>query len=123
MLRVYGRTRDTLTGAKTWHTVVTDQRGFDDMVFLTNLVQVLKLNLGESPFFADWGIPAHESVVTQIYPDYYVALTQQRFASHFMSLLLEKRPDTRDETGRPSPTYHFEAVTNYGATLVDDVPV
>ena len=122
-MRVYGRTRDVLTGAKTWHVVTTDARGFNDMVYLTNMVQVLKLNLGESPFYSDWGIPARDSVVTQIYPDYYVALTHQRFAARFMSLMLQKLEDTLDETGRPSPSYHFEAVTNYGATLVDDVPV
>jgi hypothetical protein len=123
MMRVYGRTRDVLTGEKTWRVVTTDEQGFNDMVFLTQLAQVCKLNLGESPFFADWGIPARESVVTQIYPDYYVALTQQRFAPHFMSLMLEKREDALDETGRPMPHYHFEAVTSYGAYLANDVPI
>ena len=76
-----------------------------------------------SPFFADYGIPARESVVTQIYPDFYVQLIQQRMAPHFMSLMLEHRPDALDETNRPMPHWHFEAVTNYGSTIVDDVPV
>lgn len=123
MLRTFGRTRDVLTGKKTWVVVTTDRRGFDDMVWLTTLAQICKLNLGESPFFADWGIPARESVVTQIYPDFYVQLIQQRVAPHFMSLMLEHRPDATDETGRPMPHYHFEAITNYGSTIVDDVPV
>ena len=103
--------------------VQTDARGFDDMVWLTTLAQICKLNLGESPFFADWGIPARESVVTQIYPDYYVQLIQQRVAPHFMSLMVEHRPDEVDETGRPMPHWHFEAVTHYGAYLAVDVPV
>lgn len=123
MLRTYGRTRDTLTGEKTWRTVVTDRHGFDDMVWLTTLAQICKLNLGESPFFADWGVPARESVVMQIFPDFYVQLIQQRVAPHFMSLMLEHRPDAMDELGNPTPHYHFEAITNYGSTIVDDVPV
>jgi hypothetical protein len=123
MKRTYGRVRDTETGAKTWVEVTTDANGHDDMVWLTTLVQVCKLNLGESPFYSDWGIPAHASVVTQIYPDFYVALTQQRFAPHFMSLFLYKVDDAFDDTGRPAPHYRFEAVTNAGAYLARAVPM
>jgi len=123
MLRTWGRTRDVLTGKKTWVEVTTDEGGHDDMVMLTTLAQVLKLNLGESPFYADWGIPAEPSVVTQIYPDYYVQLTQQRFAPLFMSLFLQKMPDAVDERGAPSPYYSFECVTNYGAYLAYQVPI
>lgn len=122
MLRTWGRTRDVLTGKKTWVEVTTDEGGHDDMVWLTTLAQVCKLNLGESPFYADWGIPAEPSVVTQIYPDFYVQLTQQRFAPLFMSLLLQKLPDAVDERGAPAPYYHFEVVTTYGAYLAYDVP-
>jgi hypothetical protein len=123
MPHVYGRTRDALTGAKTWQMVTTDASNQDDMVSLTWLAQVLKLNLGESPFYASWGIPAHPSVQTQIPPDYYVALTQQRFLSRFMSLTMMRFPDAMDETGRPAPYYHFAAVTHLGATLFADVPI
>jgi hypothetical protein len=123
MQRTWGRTRDTLSGKKTWRQVTTDAQGFDDMVMLTTLAQVCKLNLGESPFYADWGIPAQASVITQIYPDFYVQLTQQRFAPFFMSLFLQHLPDAVDETNRPMPHYHFEAVTHYGAYLADDVPI
>ena len=93
------------------------------MVYLTNLAQVLKLNLGESPFYADWGIPAHTSVVTQIYPDYYINLTQQRFMPLFASLLVRKMPDAIDETGRPAPYYYFQCLTHSGAYLADNVPI
>lgn len=123
MLRTWGRVRDVLTGEKTWVEVTTDEQGFDDMVMLTTLAQVCKLNLGESPFYADWGIPAEPSVITQIYPDYYVQLTQQRFAPFFPSLLMHKMPDAVDERGAPAPYYSFEAVTHYGAFLAYQVPI
>lgn len=121
-MRTYGRTTDVETGEKTWEVVTTDANGLNDMVWLSTLAQVCKLNLGESPFYADWGIPAQPSVMTQIYPDFYVTLTQQRFASHFMSLLLYKLDDAWDETGRPAPHYRFEVLTNSGAYLAEDVP-
>jgi hypothetical protein len=45
-MRVFGRTQDILTGAKTWWVVTTDVNGFNDSVYLTALAQVIKLNLG-----------------------------------------------------------------------------
>lgn len=50
-MRTFGRTTNILTGVKTWVEIDTDSAGFNDAVWLTTLVQVLKLNLGESPFF------------------------------------------------------------------------
>jgi hypothetical protein len=91
------------------------------MVYLTNLIQVIKLNLGESPFFSNWGIPAHHSIVTQIAPDYYMTLIQQRFASHFLLLTITKS-EGFDEDGRPSPLYNVNVITTYGAQLSVKVP-
>jgi hypothetical protein len=122
-VRTYGRTRDTLTGVKTWQVITTDANGFNDMVWLTTLAQCCKLNLGESPFWADWGIPAQASVMTQTQPNYYMALMQQRFAPYFMSLLLSKFPDAFDSTGRPMPYYAITVITNWGAYLERVVPV
>ena len=122
-MRTYGRLEDTLTGKKTWVVVTTDPNGFNDNVWLTTLVQVCKLNLGELPFYSDWGIPAHPSVLTQIYPDFHIALTQQRFAPYFTSLFMYKMEDAIDDTGRPAPHYRFEAVTNAGAYLAAAVPM
>jgi hypothetical protein len=116
-MRTYGRTQDVLTGAKSWKVVTTDVGGFNDSVWLTTLAQVLKLNLGESPFFGDWGIPAHTSIVLQIAPDYYMTLTQQRFASYFASLILIRVLDAVDDDGRPAPAYQINALTNYGASI------
>jgi hypothetical protein len=122
-MRAFGRTRDVLTGKKTWIQVNTDVNGHNDMVLLTALVQCLKLNLGESPFWADWGIPAYTSIITQIHPDLYLALMQQRFAPYFMTLMMEKMEDVVDESRRPAPYYSITVITNYGATLETMVPV
>jgi hypothetical protein len=133
-MRTYGRTQDVRSGKKTWWVVTTDVNGFNDSVWLTDLAQVCKLNLGESPFFANFGIPAHPSVVTQVFPDFFLARTQQQFASHFASLILTTLPvdqGTADsfasgQGGAPAPRYYFSVLTNYGSrigvTLAPDFP-
>lgn len=118
-MRVWGRVYDTLFPDKwTWQVVETDANGFDDLPMVTALVQVLKLSLGESPFYADYGIPGHQSVMTQIYPDYYVALTQQRYAQYFGSLIITRRPNTVQTLKQaPVPTYDVKLVTHQGVRL------
>lgn len=102
--------------ASPWQEVDTDENGNNDAVWLTTLVQVLKLNLNESPFFASYGIPAYESVVQQVFPDYYVSLTQQLFAPYFASLLITRQPD-------PTPTYVVNVVTNQGVKVSASIPI
>jgi hypothetical protein len=101
-----------------WVEVTTDDQGYNDAVYLTALVQVLKLNLGESPFWGDWGIPAKPAIVQQVFPDYYSTLTAQRFAPRFASLILTKvSPTPLDNKGRPVPTYSIAVVTQYGSKI------
>jgi hypothetical protein len=121
-MRTWGRIRNTLTGVKTWVEVTTDAAGFNDMVYLTALVQVCKLNLNESPFYASWGIPAHPSVVNQIPPDYYMALIQQRFSPQFLALTMTRMPNAVDDSGRPAPFYYISVITHVGAFLETNVP-
>ena len=123
-MRTYGRTVDVLTGKKTWWVVTTDSNGFNDSVYITTLAQVCKLNLGESPFFANYGIPAHPSVVMQIYPDFYMIRTQQQFVPYFTSLIMTPAPIRQGSAdsyvygdGRPIPAYNFQVLTNYGAIV------
>jgi hypothetical protein len=124
-MRTYGRTQDVLTGKKKWWVVLTDNNGFNDSVWLTTLAQVCKLNLGESPFFANYGIPAHESVVTQIFPNFFLARTQQQFASHFASCIVTPLPvgqgtadsEATGQEGRPAPRYYINVLTNYGSRI------
>lgn len=112
MMRIWGR----VGPAKTWTEVVTDSDGNDDYVYITNLIQVLKLSRNESPFFADWGIPAQLSVVQQVFPDIYVALTQAQFAPFFASLIIAKLPS-------PTPTYQVSIVTKQGVKFQATIPV
>jgi hypothetical protein len=96
--------------------VQTDSTGSDDYVWLTTLCQNLKLNLGESPFYADRGIPAQRAVIEQVFPDYYVNLNQQYFASYFASLSIAKQASS-------TPTYNINAVLNNGTKLQTTVAV
>lgn len=111
-MRTWGRPN----GSKTWVEVTTDANGYDDLVWITTLCQTLKLNLGESPFHADYGIPAHESIVQQVFPDFYVTLTQQQYASHFASLIISRQSST-------TPTYLVNVTTQQGVKINATVPI
>ena len=116
-MRTYGRIvpNNLYPYQKQWIEVATDPNGWNDAVYLTTLNQVCKLNLGESPFFSNYGIPAHESVVTQIAPDLYMTIIQQQFAPYFSYLSLTRLPDTQDDRGAPVPTYSYKAQFHTGA--------
>ena len=105
-----------------WIEVDTTPDGFDDYVYATTLIQVFKLNLGESPFYANYGIPAKPSVVSQIAPDFYAMQTQQQFAQYFASLTVARAPAP---TGYPqdTPTYNVEITTHQGLKLSASVPI
>lgn len=109
-LRTWGRTTDAY-GNKTWVEVATDSNGLNDNVYLTVIAQVLQLQLNESPFYANYGIPAQQSVMTQVFPDYYAMMVQQQFAQFFASLTI-----TRVSQSNP-PVYNVNAVTQSGAVL------
>ena len=109
-MRTYGRTTNQ-DGSKTWVKVESDPlTGSNSWVYVTTLCQALLLNLGESPFYADYGLPAEQSVIQQIAPDFYVSRTQQRFAQFFASLIVAKDP------AADHPTY------NINATLFEGTP-
>lgn len=108
-MRTYGRiTNDD--GTKTWVVVTTDANGFDDDVYLTTLCQVFLLFLGESPFYANYGLPAKQTIVQQAQPDFYVSVIQQQFAPFFASLVVAK------EASDP-PTYRINVIKNNGAKV------
>ena len=117
-MRVYGRTTD-VNGNKTWVEVETDANGLNDYVYITALAQELQLNLGESPFWGDRGIPAHPSVVQQVAPDYYTMLVQKRYAPFFTSLVISKIP----ESPGVDPTYRVNVTTQYGVSAELHVPI
>jgi hypothetical protein len=114
-MRVYGRTTDEYRNI-TWQVVETDSNGFNDAVYVTALAQCLSLNLNESPFYAQFGIPAQPSVITQIFPDFYVNYIQSQYAQYFTSLKILKVPIQY-------PYYDIYAVTHIGSTIQAQVPI
>jgi hypothetical protein len=105
-MRTWGRAADG-----SWIEVTTDANGYNDAVYLTTLIQVLKLAPGESPFFANYGVPARASVVSGIFPDFYTNLTQQQFSPYFASLQITRQPNSNP------PAYDVAVLTNTGATI------
>ena len=114
-MRVWGRITNP-DGTKSWVEVSTAPNGSNDMVYLTWLAQVLLLNLAESPIYSQYGIPAHPSVVSQIFPYFYITRTQGVFAPLFASLIVTKIP-------AEFPFYQINVITNDGTVINDQVPI
>lgn len=114
-MRTYGRITSP-AGVTSWTEVDTDANGYNDAVYLTTLAQVLKLNLGESPFYANFGIPQIQTITTQVLPDYYVMQTQSQFAPMFQSLIINRI------SGASPPTYRATATLHDGAVAIMDIP-
>lgn len=110
-MRTWGRIADSSGNLTKWVEVSTDANGKNDMVYLTALAQALQLVLGESPFYANYGLPAFQTIVTQVFPDYYVMQTQAQFAPFFASLTVSRA------SGYTSPTYNIQAITHSGAII------
>lgn len=113
-MRTYGRLPADEFGARRWVEVQTQDNGSNDYVYVTTLCQCLQLILGESPFYANHGIPAEQAVIQQIFPDFYVYQTQRQFAPFFASLIITKLP-------LATPTYRVNVVTNYGTRVERDI--
>lgn len=109
-MRTYGRITNE-DGSKTWVVVETDANGYSDNVYLTTLVQCLKLNLGESPIYANYGIPQYQTIVTQVLPDYYVMQTQTQLSQYFASLTISR------VQGSFPPVYQVNATCHNGAII------
>lgn len=114
-MRTFGRVYNP-DGSYKWTEIQTDAAGFDDDVWITTLIQCLKLELNESPFYANFGIPGQRSVLQQIFPDFYVTQTQQQFAPRFASLMIAK-------VDSPTPTYSISITTTQGAKIGLQIPV
>ena len=84
-------------------------------IYLATLAQTLRLNQGESPFYANYGIPAQNSVHTQIPPNLAVNRTQTQFAPYFASLTVLKQQNATN------PTYNVNAVFQNGTIISSQV--
>lgn len=114
-MRIFARYTD-IAGNKLWAVVETGKDGSNDMVNLVWLVQVCLLMLGESPFYAQYGIPAKAAVTQQIPPDFYVARIQQQFSPYFAALII-----TRVQ-GPENPTYKVNVTLHNGQNYTISVP-
>src|SRR5271155_714373 len=113
-MRTYARVRNA-DGSKKWIVISTSSTGDNSMVWLVTLCQVLLGNRNESPFFADYGIAAEQSVQTQTAPDYDIARTQRQFAPYFASLTIARRNSN-------PPTYNIVAITLQGTVINFSLP-
>lgn len=111
-MRVYGRP----AGQLNWVTVSTRPNGNNDAVYITALCQVLLLNLEESPFYANYGIPAVQSIITQIFPNYYAMQVQSQYSQYFAQLVITAM------AGTTSPVYTVKITTHSGAVIALKVP-
>ncbi|MDI2113089.1 hypothetical protein [Commensalibacter nepenthis] len=105
-MRIYHKVRNEDTGKEEWLVLTSD-----DDVYVYWLIQVLRLVLGESPFYSTYGIPAVETIATNIYPDYYVALVRDQFSPYFASLTITRVTQERD------PIYNVNVLTNNGRQI------
>jgi hypothetical protein len=110
-VRLYGRV------GKTWFQVQTDAQGNNDLVYVTAVLQCVKLNKGESPFYSWAGIPAEDAVIQQVFPDYDVSVIQQVYAPNFASLIISRRP------GGITPVYDVNVITHQGVKLNPSVKI
>ena len=108
-MRTYGRI--AVGSQLVWKEVDTAASGDNSQVYLTTLIQCLKLILGEDPFWGNYGIPVYQSISQQLYPDYYVNLIQQNFAQYFASLSITK------VTTVSYPSYNVSVIFLTGGTF------
>ena len=103
-----------------WVEVVPDANGNTDYIYITALLQCFRLNLGESPFWANFGIPAKISVQTQQPPDYYVSFIQTYFSKYFASLIIAKQPTSPNAT---TPIYNVYIVRKNGSIFQQQIGI
>jgi hypothetical protein len=106
-MRTYARLGGDSTKPGAWTVITTDAQGHNDYVWLVTLIQCLLLGQGESPFYAQYGIPGPQAVISQVAPDFFVARTQQQFAPYFAALLINR-------TSSNPPTYKINVTFNNG---------
>lgn len=123
--RIWGRvytiqpSDDNPIGVYTWQAVTPDADGNADYVYITDLVQVLAGSPGESPFYSNYGIPGQQSVIQQLFPDFYANLTQTQFAQFFAALTITRVTPTDQAVG---PYYKVNITRHNGSKYMANVP-
>jgi hypothetical protein len=123
-LNADGSFQRTANGGYVWKTVQTDSNGFDGYVWLATLTQCLLLVKGESAFYANYGISSIQAVITQVYPDYDVQITQQQFQQYFALLSIARSANgVQEDDGSVSPVYNINAVLLNGTMIQKTVGI
>ena len=112
-MRIYGRTPKDEYGNRHWVTIETDANGDSSYVYVVALCQCLLLNYNESPFWANFGIPAKSSILQQQAPDYFVGFIVNYFSQFFASLTVLRRPNAPNQ---PTPVYDINVLFKNGVT-------
>ena len=120
-MRLWGRQYNQ-DGSYKWMQVNTDAAGYNDACYVTALCQVLQLQTGESPIYANYGIPAQASIATQVFPDMAVYLTQQQYSQFFAFLKIQKANQV-NQYNVPTPVYDVTVITQTGSIINAAVPV
>lgn len=134
-MRLYGRVPNpfplngqessaNLAPSYQWVVVETDDAGFNDYCYITAMIQTFRLNWNESPFWGNFGIPAAQSVLMQIQPDFYISNIQKFYAQFFPSVIIAKQPQipssstlAAGSTEMPynTPVYNVSILRNNGS--------
>ena len=101
-----------------WVEVTPDANGNTDYIYITALLQCFRLNLGESPFWSNFGIPAKISIQTQTPPSYYISFIQTYFSQFFASLIIAKQPTSPNAT---TPIYNVYIVRKNGSIFQQQI--
>lgn len=90
-MRIHGR-KTNPDGTKSWVTIDTEDGGDQDSVYVLWLIQVLKMNTLESPFWPGWGVPMWQALQNTYYPDSSLSQIQATFSQYFTYLSISKVP-------------------------------
>lgn len=94
-MRIHGRKKNA-DGTLSWVTIDTEKGGDQDSVYVLWLIQVLKMNTLESPFWPDWGVPMWQALQNTYYPDSSLAKIQSDFSQYFAYLSITRVPSASD---------------------------
>lgn len=109
-MRTYGRVKNPDGTYQPWQVITTPANGDNSLIWLITFCQVLKLFLNESPFWGNYGIPAKVTIMTQVFPGYYVSQAQLQFSPYFASLIVYQQ-------NNPSPEYVINITTLAGERI------
>ena len=114
-MRIHGRKLNA-DGTKTWVTLDTNNGDSEDQIYALWLIQVLKLNTLESPFWPGWGVPTWQAMQNTFYPDSSIAKIQSQFSQYFSYLSITR-------LSNPDPYYKIVAITKNGVSQTLSVPI